>query len=126
MIFFWMLFFLFLFFFMVSFYVVGYLCVIFCGDYFDFFILCDGVDYYMIYLLFFYVLGFLIWYLWDLVNWEFICCVMMVVVGLVMVFDFVKYGGRYYIYFFVVGVNWVIWFDNICGLWSELIKLEVG
>lgn len=43
-----------------------------------------------------------------------------------MVFDLLKYKDIYYIYYFVVGINWVMWVKDICGLWSFFVDLKVG
>lgn len=106
--------------------VTGFPRVILEGDYPDPSILRDGEDYYMTHSPFYYNPGFLIWHSRDLMNWEPVCHVMPEYEGSAMAPDLIKYKGRYYIYYPAAGSNWVIWADDIKGLWSKPIDLKVG
>lgn len=100
------------------------------GDYLDFLVFKDGDDYYFMLLLFDVYFGLLIWYLCDLVNWQLLGYVIICNVGVIWVLDIVKYWGCYFIYFLVcIGEccsNFVVWVDDIKGLWSVLIDIGLG
>lgn len=84
----------------------------------------------MMFLLFYFYLGLIIWYLKDLVNWVLIGLMLIILLGVIWVVDLCKYDDCYFIYIFVdlKGEGWfiyVIWVDDIVGLWSELINLYI-
>lgn len=96
------------------------------GDYPDPSILRDGDDFYMTHSPFYYAPGFLIWHSRDLVDWEPVCRACPEYEGSAMAPDLVKHNGRYYIYYPAIGVNYVIYADDIRGPWSDPVRLEIG
>jgi len=99
---------------------------IFAGDYPDPSILRDDSDYYIVHSSFVYYPGLIIWHSKNLVNWTPITAALHTSVGSVWAPDLVKYFGKYYIYFYANGTNYVVWANDISGPWSEPIDLKIG
>ena len=99
--------------------------LIIAGDYPDPSILRDGDDFYMTHSVFGYMPGFLIWRSKDLIHWDPIVRAMPRFRGSFAP-DLAKVNGKYFIYFPEGRVNRVITADNICGPWSEPIKIDVN
>lgn len=98
---------------------------LFAGDYPDPSILVDGDDYYLVHSSFEYYPGLLIWHSTDLINWEPVANALHKYVGSVWAPEFVKYDGRYFIYFPASNTNYVITADTIAGPWSDPVELNV-
>ncbi len=98
----------------------------FPGDYPDPSLLVDGKDYYIVHSSFEYYPGLTIWHSNDLKHWSPVQSPLRTYVGSVWAPDFVKYKGKYYIYFPAGTSNYVIWADSVNGKWSEPIDLQIG
>jgi xylan 1,4-beta-xylosidase len=105
-----------------------YLNPIFPGDYPDPTVIRDGADYYMTHTPHDNKPGLIVWHSRDLVNWEAIGCALTHGTGEIWAPDFVKYKGKFYIYFpnQTTHSNCVVTADNPAGPWSEPTDLKVG
>lgn len=103
-----------------------YINPIFSGDYPDPSILREGDDFYLVHSSFEYYPGLLIWHSTDLINWTPVTNALHKYVGSVWAPDLVKYDGKYYIYFPASGTNYVVSADNIAGIWSDPVELNVS
>ena len=99
---------------------------LFAGDYPDPSILVDGDTYYIVHSSFEYYPGLTIWSSHNLKDWIPVQSPLTKYIGSVWAPDFVKYDGKYYIYFPAGTTNYVIWADSIKGKWSEPIDLHIG
>ena len=103
-----------------------YLNPVLDGDYADPAVLRDGEDYYLTASTGKYLPGLTIYHSRDLVNWKLLCHPLRDFDGSVWAPDFLKYEGKYYIYFCAEGTNWVIWSEQAAQGWSRAIDLKVG
>lgn len=96
------------------------------GDYADPAVFREGEDYYLTASTGEYLPGLSIYHSRDLVNWELLCHPLHDFEGAVWAPDFLKYEGKYYIYFCASETNWVIWSERLEEGWSQAIDLKVG
>ena len=99
---------------------------VFGGDYPDPSILRDGDTYYIVHSSFEYYPGLLIWKSTDLINWIPVTNALHKYIGSVWAPDFVKYNGKYYIYFPAGNEIYVVYADSVNGPWSEPVDLKIN
>ncbi|PSK80920.1 beta-xylosidase [Prolixibacter denitrificans] len=99
---------------------------IFDGDYPDPSILRDGDTYYVVHSSFEYYPGLMIWQSKDLINWTPVTNALHKYLGSVWAPDFVKYKGKYYIYFPANNEIYVVTADSIAGPWSDPVDLKIN
>lgn len=99
------------------------------GDYADPSILRVGDSYYMTHSSFDYAPGLKIWHSVDLVNWKPAGYALGNYIGTVWAPDFIKYNGKYYIYFPVhregTIKTMVVVADSPSGKWSEPVDVGI-
>lgn len=96
------------------------------GDFPDPTVLRVGKDYYMTHSSGRYRPGLLLWHSQNLVDWEPVCFACGNLKGDIWAPDLSFYQGRYYIYFTVLGSNFVVTADSIEGPWSTPVDLGIG
>lgn len=99
---------------------------IFRGDYPDPTVLRDGDDYYITHSSGRYRPGLLLWHSKNLVDWQPICFICKNIKGDIWAPDLSRYGKKYYVYFTVLGSNFVVTADSIEGPWSDPVDLKTG
>jgi len=113
-----------------------YLNPVLSGDHPDPTILKDGRDYFATFSSFDATPGLAIWHSRDLVNWRPIGPALAEPLGTVFAPDFVKHGGRFFIYIPFIPAAWshelpqtssiyVIHADDIKGPWSKPVDLGI-
>ena len=99
---------------------------LFAGDYADPSILRVSGDFYITHTSYSYAPGLVVWHSRDLVNWAPISHVFNETRGEIWAPELVEHGGRYFIYFPMDGVLYVVQAEHPRGPWSAPINLKIN